>query len=124
WVAASGAGKGDRIDPRTGRLVGRLHVGGLIVRLGASFGSIWVNDDFGRVLRLKPQRCTRAAAPRSGFPSTCADPRVIPEVLSSYRCFDRREQDRRTIEGGVMRRTIGPTIVGVAALVGAAGAIA
>ena len=27
-----------------------------IVRLGAGFGSVWVNDDFGRVLRIKPQR--------------------------------------------------------------------
>jgi YVTN family beta-propeller protein len=56
WVAASGSGNVDRIDPRTGRLVGRLHVGGLIVRLGASFGSIWVNDDFGRILRIDPTR--------------------------------------------------------------------
>jgi len=56
WVADSGSGNVDQIDPRTGRLVARLHVSGLIVRLGAAFGSIWVNDDFGRVLRIKPQR--------------------------------------------------------------------
>ncbi len=56
WVADSGSGNVDRIDPRTRRLVARLHVSGLIMRLGAGFGSIWVNDDFGRVLRIKPQR--------------------------------------------------------------------
>lgn len=56
WVADSGSGNVDQIDPLTGRLVARLHVSGLIVRLGAAFGSIWVNDDFGRVLRIKPQR--------------------------------------------------------------------
>ena len=56
WVADSGSGNVDQIDPRTGRLVARLHVSGLIMRLGAAFGSIWVNDDFGRVLRIKPQR--------------------------------------------------------------------
>ena len=56
WVAASGSGNVDQIDSRTGRLVASLHVSGLIMRLGAAFGSIWVNDDFGRVLRIKPQR--------------------------------------------------------------------
>ena len=56
WVADTGSGNVDQIDPSTGRLVARLHVSGLIVRLGAAFGSIWVNDDFGRVLRIKPQR--------------------------------------------------------------------
>ena len=56
WVAGSGPGNVDQIDPRTGRLVARLHASGLIMRLGAAFGSIWVNDDFGRVLRIKPQR--------------------------------------------------------------------
>jgi YVTN family beta-propeller protein len=54
WVAATG-GDVDRIDPHSGRLVARLHVGGFPVRLGVGFGSIWVNDDFGRVLRIKPQ---------------------------------------------------------------------
>jgi virginiamycin B lyase len=56
WVAAEGSGNIDQIDPRTGRLVARLHVAGLPVRLGVGFGSIWVNDDYGRVLRIKPQR--------------------------------------------------------------------
>jgi len=55
WVAAEGSGNIDQIDPRTGRLVARLHVAGLPVRLGVGFGSIWVNDDYGRVLRIKPQ---------------------------------------------------------------------
>ena len=56
WVADSGSGNVDQIDPRTGRRVARLHVSGLIMRLSADFGSIWVNDDFGRVLRIQPQR--------------------------------------------------------------------
>jgi hypothetical protein len=55
WVA-SGGGNVDQIDPQSGRLVARLHVGGMPVRLGVGFRSIWVNDDFGRVLRIKPQR--------------------------------------------------------------------
>jgi hypothetical protein len=29
---------------------------GLPIRIGVGFGSVWVNDDFGRVLRIKPQR--------------------------------------------------------------------
>jgi YVTN family beta-propeller protein len=56
WVAAPGSGNVDQIDPQSGRLVARLHIVGLPVRLGVGFGSIWVNDDFGRVLRIKPQR--------------------------------------------------------------------
>jgi virginiamycin B lyase len=56
WVAAGGSGSIDQIDPRTGRLVARLHIVGLPVRLGVGFGSIWVNDDYGRVLRIKPLR--------------------------------------------------------------------
>jgi streptogramin lyase len=56
WVAATGSGNVDRIDPRTGRIVARVHIVGLPVRLGVGFGSIWVNDDFGRVLRIKPRR--------------------------------------------------------------------
>jgi hypothetical protein len=43
----------DQIDPRTGRLVARLPVGGIPVRLGVGFGSVWVNDDAGRVLRIE-----------------------------------------------------------------------
>jgi virginiamycin B lyase len=54
WVAVFGSGDVDRIDPRTGQVVARLHVGGWPVRLGAGFGSIWVNDDKGRVLRIRP----------------------------------------------------------------------
>jgi YVTN family beta-propeller protein len=56
WVAASGSGNVDQIDPRTGLLVARLHIVGLIKRLAVDFGSVWVTDDFGRVLRIKPQR--------------------------------------------------------------------
>ncbi len=56
WVAAIDSANVDRIDPRTGRIVARLHVGGSPVRLGVGFGSVWVNDDAGRVLRIRPQR--------------------------------------------------------------------
>jgi YVTN family beta-propeller protein len=55
WVAVLDSANVDRIDPRTGRLVARLHVGGVPVRLGVGFGSIWVNDDNGLVLRIQPQ---------------------------------------------------------------------
>jgi YVTN family beta-propeller protein len=54
WVV--GVGNVDQVDPHTGRLLARLHIVGLPVRLGVGFGSVWVNDDFGRVLRIKPQR--------------------------------------------------------------------
>jgi YVTN family beta-propeller protein len=54
WVA--NAAYVDQIDPHSRRLVARLPVVGLPVRLGIGFGSVWVNDDYGRVLRIKPQR--------------------------------------------------------------------
>jgi YVTN family beta-propeller protein len=54
WAAVIDSSNLDRIDPHTGRLIARLHVGGTPVRLGVGFGSIWVNDDTGRVLRIRP----------------------------------------------------------------------
>jgi YVTN family beta-propeller protein len=54
WTAVIDTGNLDQIDPHTGRLSARLHVGGTPVRLGVGFGSIWVNDDNGRVLRVRP----------------------------------------------------------------------
>jgi YVTN family beta-propeller protein len=54
WTAVIDSADLDRVDPRTGRLIARLHVGGTPVRLSAGFGSIWVNDDNGRVLRIRP----------------------------------------------------------------------
>jgi YVTN family beta-propeller protein len=54
WTAVIDSGNLDQIDPHTGRLIARLHVGGTPVRLGVGFGSIWVNDDNGRVLRIQP----------------------------------------------------------------------
>jgi YVTN family beta-propeller protein len=56
WTAVIDSGNVDRIDLHTGRLIARLHVGGTPVRLGVGFGSIWVNDDTGRVLRIRPTR--------------------------------------------------------------------
>lgn len=54
WTAVIDSADVDRIDSRTGRLIGRLHVRGTPVRLIVGFGSIWVNDDTGRVLRIRP----------------------------------------------------------------------
>ena len=56
WVAVIDSRHVDQIDPRTGRLTARLRVAGIPVRLAVGFDSIWVNDDTGRVLRLKPRR--------------------------------------------------------------------
>jgi DNA-binding beta-propeller fold protein YncE len=56
WAAVIDSATVDRIDPRTGRVIARLHVGGTPVRLAVGFGSVWVNDDSGRVLRIQPQR--------------------------------------------------------------------
>ncbi len=56
WVAVIDSANVDQIDPHTGRLIARLHVGGTPVRLAVGFGSVWVNDDNGRVLRIQPQR--------------------------------------------------------------------
>src|SRR3954470_18303671 len=62
---------------------------------------------------------------RSGLSLDLRSPRVIPEVVGSYRCFDRRvSHQRNDRRGGAMSSVIGPTIVGVAALACAAGAIA
>jgi YVTN family beta-propeller protein len=54
WTAVIDSGNLDQIDPHTGRLIARLHLGGTPVRLGVGFGSIWVDDDNGRVLRVRP----------------------------------------------------------------------
>jgi len=54
WAAVIDSANVDQIDPHTGRLSARLHVDGVPVRLAVGFGSIWVNDDNGRVLRIQP----------------------------------------------------------------------
>jgi YVTN family beta-propeller protein len=54
WAAVIDSANVDRIEPHTGRLVARLHLGGTPVRLALGFGSIWVDDDNGRVLRIHP----------------------------------------------------------------------
>jgi YVTN family beta-propeller protein len=54
WAAVIDSADLDRIDLHTGRLIARLHVGGVPVRLDVGFGSIWVDDDNGRVLRIRP----------------------------------------------------------------------
>jgi virginiamycin B lyase len=55
WTAVIDSADLDQIDPHTRRLTARLHVGGTPVRLAVGFGSIWVNDDNGRVLRVRPR---------------------------------------------------------------------
>jgi streptogramin lyase len=55
WAAVIDSANVDRIDRRTGRVAARLHVGGNPVRLGVGFGSVWVNEDHGFVLRIQPQ---------------------------------------------------------------------
>jgi YVTN family beta-propeller protein len=54
WVADLDAKSIVRVDPATGKIVGRLHVGGQPIRIEAGFGSLWVRDDGGRVLRIDP----------------------------------------------------------------------
>jgi YVTN family beta-propeller protein len=54
WAAVIDSANVDRFDRDTGRLSARLHVGGTPVRLAVGFGSVWVNDDDGRVLRIQP----------------------------------------------------------------------
>jgi streptogramin lyase len=56
WVADLEAKTIDRVNPRTGRIVARLRVGGYPVHLAVGFDSLWVRDDSGRVLRIRPQR--------------------------------------------------------------------
>jgi len=53
WVA-NGSGV-DQIDPHSGRIVARLRIVGLPMYLGIGSHSVWVNDFYGRVLRIEPQ---------------------------------------------------------------------
>ena len=39
---------------RTRKIVARLPVRGVPISLAVGFGSVWVGDDTGRVLRIKP----------------------------------------------------------------------
>ena len=55
WVAVFDTADVDRIDPRTRQVVARIHLGGWPVRVEIGFGSVWVNDDKGRILRIRPQ---------------------------------------------------------------------
>ena len=56
WVTALGSRTIDQIDPQTNEVVARLPVNGAPIQLLAGFGSVWVHDDQGRVLRIAPQR--------------------------------------------------------------------
>jgi YVTN family beta-propeller protein len=56
WVAVLDSGNVDQIDPRSGRLVARLKVGGKPIRIAVGFDAVWVNDDLGRILRISPRR--------------------------------------------------------------------
>jgi YVTN family beta-propeller protein len=54
WVVSLGSRALDRVDPRTGTIVARLPLGGTPIRAAAGFGSVWVRDDVGAVLRIQP----------------------------------------------------------------------
>jgi YVTN family beta-propeller protein len=56
WVAALGSHNIDQIDLQTNEVVARLPVNGAPIQLLAGFGSVWVHDDQGRVLRIAPRR--------------------------------------------------------------------
>jgi serine/threonine protein kinase len=56
WIADLDAQVISRVDLRTHRVIRRLCVGGNPVRLARGFGSMWAQDDRGRVLRIKPER--------------------------------------------------------------------
>jgi YVTN family beta-propeller protein len=56
WVAALGSRNIDQIDLQTNEVVARLPINGPPIQLLAGFGSVWVHDDQGRVLRIAPQR--------------------------------------------------------------------
>jgi len=55
WVADLDARTIDRVNPRTGRIIGRLRVGGVPLEVATGLGSVWVGDGGGRVLRVRPQ---------------------------------------------------------------------
>jgi DNA-binding beta-propeller fold protein YncE len=54
WVAALAAGNLDQIDRATNQIVARLPIGGHPIHLAVGFGSLWLLDGDGRVLRIKP----------------------------------------------------------------------
>jgi streptogramin lyase len=54
WAADLDAKTIDRIDTHTGKITGSLRVGGQPIRLATGYGSVWVRDDGGRVLRIQP----------------------------------------------------------------------
>lgn len=56
WVASLAAANVDQLDQRTNHVVARLPVGGHPIYLAAGFGSIWVLDGDGRILRIQPTR--------------------------------------------------------------------
>jgi DNA-binding beta-propeller fold protein YncE len=56
WVANLRSQNVDQLDLRTHRVVARLPVGGTPIQLLSGFGSLWMHDDEGRVLRIEPLR--------------------------------------------------------------------
>jgi YVTN family beta-propeller protein len=54
WVASLAAGTVDQLDRLTNRVVARLPVGGVPIQLAVGFGSVWVLDGTGRILRIQP----------------------------------------------------------------------
>ena len=56
WVASLAAGNVDQLDRRTNQIVARLPIGGIPIQLAVGFGSLWVLDGNGRILRIQPTR--------------------------------------------------------------------
>ena len=51
------------------RVIRTSAIGGLPIRLGIGFGSVWLRDDSGKVLRLQPLRCAGVTSSISTFGS-------------------------------------------------------
>ncbi|HET6171786.1 MAG TPA: hypothetical protein VFD90_04225 [Gaiellales bacterium] len=56
WVANLRSHNVDQLDRRTHHVVARLPVGGIPIHIRFGFGSLWMHDDEGRILRIDPVR--------------------------------------------------------------------
>jgi streptogramin lyase len=54
WIADLDAKSVERVEPASGRLVGKLAVGGVPIGLVSRYGALWLGDASGRVLRIAP----------------------------------------------------------------------
>jgi hypothetical protein len=56
WVANLRSQNVDQLDLLTHQVVSRLPVGGIPIQLLFGFGSLWMHDADGRILRIEPAR--------------------------------------------------------------------